>query len=89
MNRFPNLAVMCQQEVATRQANKLASRNPPRHLLPPLVLTRVVYSLEDQRPQAVCATQRASAIVAVSAGGVSAVCTIDATAPRPPSTAAA
>ena len=38
---------------------------------------------------AVCATQRASAIVAVSACGASAVCTIDATAPRPPSTAAA
>ena len=48
-----------------------------------------VSSMAASTRSAVCATQRASTIVAVLAGGVRAVRTIDATASPPPNTAAA
>src|SRR5215211_7317596 len=48
-----------------------------------------VSSMAASTRSAVCATQRASTIVAVLAGGVRAVRTIDATALPPPNTAAA
>jgi hypothetical protein len=48
-----------------------------------------LFSTTAKMSLAVWATQRASTILVLSAGGASAVRTIDATAPRPPSTAAA